>query len=80
MFYTLLPLFFQEEAKLEEIVKLVGMDALSPEDRLKMETTRSIREDFLQQECFDENDLISKLCIQSPEYTYNTQSRLGYWF
>lgn len=46
----------QEEAKLEEIVKLVGMDALSPEDRLKMETTRSIREDFLQQECFDEND------------------------
>ena len=37
----------QEEAELEEIVKMVGMDALSPGDRLKMEAARSIREDFL---------------------------------
>ena len=36
----------QEEAELEEIVKMVGMDALSPTDRLKMEAARSIREDF----------------------------------
>ena len=39
----------QEEAELEEIVKMVGMDALSPGDRLKMEAARSIREDFLHQ-------------------------------
>ncbi len=36
----------QEEAELDEIVKMVGMDALSPGDRLKMEAARSIREDF----------------------------------
>ena len=42
----------QNEAELEEIVKLVGMDALSPTDRLKMETARSIREDFLHQLAF----------------------------
>jgi V/A-type H+-transporting ATPase subunit A len=35
-----------DEAELEEIVKLVGMDALSAPDRLKMEAARSIREDF----------------------------------
>ena len=36
-----------EEAALEEIVQMVGMDAVSPGDRLKMEAARSIREDFL---------------------------------
>lgn len=36
-----------DEAELKEIVKLIGMDALSANDRLKMETARSIREDFL---------------------------------
>ena len=46
----------QEEAELEEIVKLVGMDALSAPDRLKLEAARSIREDFLQQDAFNEND------------------------
>jgi V/A-type H+-transporting ATPase subunit A len=46
----------QQEAELDEIVKLVGMDALSPGDRLKMETARSIREDFLQQDSFDNTD------------------------
>ena len=46
----------QEEASLNEIVKMVGMDALSPKDRLKMEAARSIREDFLHQNSFDEID------------------------
>ena len=51
----------QEEAELEEIVKLVGMDALSPKDRLKMETARSIREDFLHQLAFHEVDTYTSL-------------------
>ncbi len=42
----------QEEAELEEIVRLVGLDALSPDNRLIMETARSIREDFLHQNAF----------------------------
>ena len=50
-----------EEASLEEIVKLVGMDALSPEDRLKMEAARSIREDFLLQDSFDPIDTYASL-------------------
>ena len=50
-----------EEASLEEIVKLVGMDALSPGDRLKMEAARSIREDFLHQLAFHEVDTYSSL-------------------
>ena len=49
------------EASLDEIVKLVGMDALSPTDRLKMETARSIREDFLHQLAFHEVDTYSSL-------------------
>lgn len=51
----------QEEAELDEIVKLVGMDALSPSDRLKMETARSIREDFLHQLAFHEVDTYTSL-------------------
>ena len=50
-----------DEASLDEIVKLVGMDALSPTDRLKMETARSIREDFLHQLAFHEVDTYSSL-------------------
>ena len=46
----------QQEAELEEIVRLVGLDALSPENRLIMETARSIREDFLHQNAFHEID------------------------
>ncbi len=45
-----------EEAELEEIVKMVGMDALGESDRLKMEAARSIREDFLHQVAFDPVD------------------------
>ena len=50
----------QEEAELEEIVKMVGMDALSPGDRLKMEAARSIREDFLHQNSFHEIDTYTR--------------------
>ena len=46
----------QEEAELEEIVKLVGMDALSSADRLKLEAARSIREDYLHQNAFHDVD------------------------
>ena len=51
----------QEEASLNEIVKMVGMDALSPQDRLKMEAARSIREDFLHQNSFDEIDTYTSM-------------------
>ncbi len=51
----------QEEDNLNEIVKMVGMDALSPVDRLKMEAARSIREDFLHQNSFDEIDTYTSL-------------------
>ena len=51
----------QEEAELEEIVKLVGMDALSAPDRLKLEAARSIREDYLHQNAFDETDTYTSL-------------------
>ncbi len=51
----------QEEAELQEIVQLVGMDALSPPDRLKLEAARSIREDFLHQNSFHEIDTYTPL-------------------
>ncbi len=54
----------QEESELEEIVKLVGMDALSPSDRLKLEAARSIREDYLHQNAFDEVDTYTSLAKQ----------------
>ena len=50
-----------DEAELKEIVKLIGMDALSAKDRLKMETARSIREDFLHQLAFHEVDTYTSL-------------------
>lgn len=58
---TRLMKLLQEEAELEEIVKLVGMDALSPSDRLKLEAARSIREDFLHQNAFHEVDTYTSL-------------------
>ncbi len=51
----------QTEAELEEIVRLVGVEALSPSDRLKLEVARSIREDFLMQSAFDNVDTFSSL-------------------
>ncbi len=46
----------QKESELKEIARLVGLDALSPSDRLILETARSIREDFLHQNAFHEID------------------------
>lgn len=46
----------QEEAELDEIVKLVGVDALSPKDRLTLEIAQSVREDYLQQNAFSDTD------------------------
>ena len=51
----------QEEASLDEIVRLVGMDALSQEDRLTMETAKAIREDYLHQNAFHEVDTYASL-------------------
>jgi V/A-type H+-transporting ATPase subunit A len=51
----------QEEAELQEIVQLVGVDALSPMDRVTLEAARSIREDYLQQDAFNEIDTYSNL-------------------
>ena len=50
-----------DEAELDEIVKLVGMDALSASDRLKLEAARSIREDYLHQDAFHEDDTYTSL-------------------
>ena len=54
----------QTEAELQEIVQLVGMDSLSPSDRLIIEVTRSIREDFLHQNSFHEVDTFTSLLKQ----------------
>ena len=51
----------QDEAELNEIVQMVGMDALSAPDRLKMEAARSIREDFLHQNSFHDVDTYTSL-------------------
>ena len=51
----------QDEAELEEIVKLVGMDALSAPDRLKLEAARSVREDYLHQNAFHDTDTYTSL-------------------
>ena len=51
----------QEESGLQEIVSLVGIDALSENDRLKLEVSKSIREDYLQQNAFHEVDTYASL-------------------
>ena len=51
----------QEEAELQEIVQLVGIDALSPTDRVTLEAARSIREDYLQQNAFNDEDTYTAL-------------------
>ncbi len=51
----------EQEAELQEIVRLIGVDALSPEDRLVLEGARSIREDFLHQNAFHEIDTYASL-------------------
>ena len=54
----------QEESELQEIVRLVGQDSLSPADRLTMETAKMIREDFLQQNAFVDEDAFSSYAKQ----------------
>ncbi|WP_420842510.1 V-type ATP synthase subunit A [Fervidibacillus halotolerans] len=55
----------QEEAKLQEIARLVGRDSLSESDQLKLEAAKSIREDFLQQNAFHEVDTYCSLQKQN---------------
>lgn len=50
----------QKEAELKELVRLVGVDSLSPQDRIILETTKSIREDFLHQSAFDAEDAYTR--------------------
>ena len=58
-------LLLEKEAELEEIIRLVGKDSLSPSDRLILEVARSIREDFLHQNAFHEIDTYTSLTKQS---------------
>jgi V/A-type H+-transporting ATPase subunit A len=58
---TVLMELLQEEAKLEEIVRLVGMESLSAKERLIMEAAKMVREDFLFQNAFDEVDAYTSL-------------------
>ncbi len=51
----------QEEAELEEIVRLVGIDSLSPRERVTLEVARSLREDYLHQDAFHEVDTYADL-------------------
>ena len=55
----------QEESSLLEIVRLVGRDSLSDEDQIKLETSKSLREDFLQQNAFHETDTFCSLDKQA---------------
>lgn len=54
----------QQEANLDEIIRLVGMDALSYKDRITMETAKIIREDYLHQNAFHETDTYSSIAKQ----------------
>jgi V/A-type H+-transporting ATPase subunit A len=64
----------QEESELEEIVRLVGVDALGFKDRLKLETARSIREDYLHQIAFHEVDTYT-----SPKKQYGMLKTIIHW-
>lgn len=55
----------QEESGLQEIVRLVGKDTLSFDDQLKLDIAKSIREDFLQQNAFHEQDTFTSLNKQN---------------
>ena len=69
----------QEEAALNEIVRLVGMDALSSKDRLTMETAKIIREDYLHQNAFDDIDTYTSMkkqyLILKLIYEFDTRAR-----
>lgn len=67
----------QDESRLEEIVRLVGMESLSPREQLLLETTRMIREDFLFQNAFDPKDAYTSLqkqyrLLKAILHFYNT--------
>lgn len=51
----------QKEAKLQEIIRIVGMDSLSNEERILLDTAKSLREDYLQQNAFDDTDTYASL-------------------
>lgn len=57
-------IILQREAELEELVRLVGIDSLAHEDRLLMQATKMIREDFLHQNAFDDRDTYTSLAKQ----------------
>ncbi|MBR2464505.1 MAG: V-type ATP synthase subunit A [Clostridia bacterium] len=71
----------QQESELQEIVKLVGADALSPADRMTMETAQSVREDFLQQNAFDEDDSYTALpkmyALMDLVFSFDKKARLA---
>ncbi len=54
----------EQESELREIVRLVGAEALSPRDRLALETSRSLREDYLHQNAFHEVDTFTSMVKQ----------------
>ena len=69
----------QNENELQEIVKLVGVDALSPDDRMTLEVAQSIREDFLQQNAFEDDDSFTPLDKQNALieliFSFDTKAR-----
>lgn len=70
----------QEESQLEEIVRLVGIDTLSFTDRLTLEVAKSLREDYLQQNAFDDTDSFTSQPKQLKMLdTILTFSRKGHW-
>jgi len=73
----------QKEDELQEIVRLVGVDALSREDRMTLETAKSVREDFLHQNAFDDIDTFTTMAKQYRmlrlilEFHHEAQAALG---
>ena len=65
----------QEEAELQEIVRLVGVDALALKDRMTLEAARSVREDFLHQIAFDDVDTYT-----SPKKQYGMLKLILAWY
>jgi len=65
----------QKEAKLQEIIRIVGMDSLSNEERVLLETAKALREDYLQQNAFDDVDTFSS----KPKQLAMLRAILGYY-
>ncbi len=65
----------QKEAKLEELVKLVGVEALPEEDKLTLEIARIIREDFLMQDAFHSADAFT-----SPTKAYKMAKAISFFY